>query len=290
MIKSVTFSGLESGPRLLVLGAVHGNEKCGTVGILRIIAEIETGTIGIARGQVTFVPVANPDAFSIGKRFVERNLNRYLVPTNNPTCYEAKLGNILCPLLASADVLLDIHSYTVGGEAFIFVGPPNPRERAFAASLGPHTLLTGWGDAYAATGRKVKSADDEESTGTTEYARRFGAIAVTIECGQHDDVAAIEVAYTSIRNALRHLAMTTETEAITPSTVPRVVTVTQVIYRDSEGTFPKRWKHLDPVTKGEIMACQADGEPIRAPDEGFIILPHAECELQHEWFYFGVER
>src|ERR1700743_2723936 len=115
MIRSVTFAGLEPGPKFLVLGAVHGNEKCGTVAIRRVIEDIEAGRLPILKGQVTFVPIANPRAFDLDQRYAERNLNRYLVPMQNPDCYEAKLGNILCPMLAACDVLLDIHSYTVGG-------------------------------------------------------------------------------------------------------------------------------------------------------------------------------
>ena len=33
------FAGLLPGPRLVVLGAVHGNETCGTQGIERVLAE-----------------------------------------------------------------------------------------------------------------------------------------------------------------------------------------------------------------------------------------------------------
>ena len=31
--KSISFTGLESGPRLMITGAVHGNETCGTQAI-----------------------------------------------------------------------------------------------------------------------------------------------------------------------------------------------------------------------------------------------------------------
>jgi predicted deacylase len=290
MIKSVTYSGLESGSKLLVFGAVHGNEKCGTAGITRVIAEIESGKLEIVRGQVTFVPIANPRAYDQDKRFTERNLNRYLVPMEKPDCYEARLGNILCPLLEATDVLLDIHSYTVGGEPFIFVGPVHPQERTFAASLGPRTLLTGWADAYAATGRNVKSVDDEESTGTTEYARRFGAIAVTFECGQHTSAEAPHIAYEAIRNALRHLEMTAESVLTKPVIPTRLVTVTHVIYRDSEGAFSQSWKHLEPVVKDQVIARQADGTPLTAPTNGFIIMPRADCPVGEEWFFFGIEK
>jgi predicted deacylase len=41
--QSVAFTGLAPGTRLIVLGAVHGNETCGTQAIRRVIGEIESG-------------------------------------------------------------------------------------------------------------------------------------------------------------------------------------------------------------------------------------------------------
>ena len=39
------FTALEPGPRLIVTGAVHGNETAGTRGIERVVREIERGEI-----------------------------------------------------------------------------------------------------------------------------------------------------------------------------------------------------------------------------------------------------
>ena len=70
--QSVSFSGLEPGTRLIVLGAVHGNETCGTQAIRRVIAEIESGQLNIVAGSVTFVPVTNPLAYARNQRMGDR--------------------------------------------------------------------------------------------------------------------------------------------------------------------------------------------------------------------------
>lgn len=291
MIKSVTYAAKEPGPRFLVLGAVHGDEKCGPAAVNRVMGEIDAGELKIARGSVTFVPICNPRAYEDNKRFIERNLNRYLVPTKSPDSYEARLGNILCPLLEKCDVLLDIHSYSVGGAPFVFVGSQDTRGHEFAANLGDIALLTGWEEAYAATGRKKAEADKDESTGTTEYARRHGAVAVTMECGQHMDPQGPEIAYRAIRNGLRYLDMTGEPKRDKrPASAARLVTVTHVYYRDDAGKLAQDWKHLEPVVGGEALAHHANGAPVFAPDDGFVVLPHADCSLGQEWFYFGVEK
>ena len=58
--KSVAYAGTRSGTRLVVLGAVHGDETCGTRAIERLAAELDAGTLRIESGRLTLVPVANP--------------------------------------------------------------------------------------------------------------------------------------------------------------------------------------------------------------------------------------
>ena len=65
----------------MVLGGVHGDETCGTVGIERVVAELDAGALQLLRGQLTMVPVANPLARRLGRREGERNLNRLFRPS-----------------------------------------------------------------------------------------------------------------------------------------------------------------------------------------------------------------
>src|SRR5258706_8321096 len=91
--KSVSYKGLEPGPRLIVLGAVHGNETCGTVAIRRVLDDIAAGRLVIVRGAVSFVPVTNPLAYERGQRQGDRNLNRKLAPTTDPREFEDHVAN-----------------------------------------------------------------------------------------------------------------------------------------------------------------------------------------------------
>src|SRR4051812_48891747 len=95
--KSVTYAGLEAGPRFIVTGAVHGNETCGTQAIQRILGEIDSGALVIRSGVVTFVPITNPLAYAKRDRSGDRNLNRNLSPVANPVDFEDRVANWLCP-------------------------------------------------------------------------------------------------------------------------------------------------------------------------------------------------
>lgn len=286
MIKSVTYSAILPGRRLLVLGAVHGTETCGTVALQRVMAEIDSGSLPLIAGQVTFIPVANPQAYAEKKRFIERNLNRYLVPMEIPDSYEARLGNILCPIIASCDVLLDLHSTTIGGAAFASVEGDDVEENNFASALGAQLVVSGWAEAYEAAGRVA--SDPDESVGTTAYARRFGAKAVLLECGQHQDPQAPEIAYAAVRKALAYWGLTEEL-LVESKPVPHLL-VKRVYYREDGGVLVQNWPNFSPVKKGETLAFNPAGEPLMAPDDGFVVLTNPTVNRGGEWFYFGVEK
>src|SRR5258708_8717187 len=151
--KSVTYRGQEAGPRLIVTGAVHGNETCGTKAIRRVMDEIDSGSLEIKSGEVTFVPITNPLAYARGDRAGERNLNRNLGPKDHPSDFEDRIANWLCPLLARHDVLLDLHSTPAASEPFAMLGPrdntgaiepfpPSAPDRAHAPPPPAPPLLT----------------------------------------------------------------------------------------------------------------------------------------------------
>ena len=83
-VQSINFTATAPGKRLMVTGAVHGNEVAGMHGIRRVVAEIERGELALQRGSVTFVPITNPKAYALKRRNGDRNLNRNLTPTARP--------------------------------------------------------------------------------------------------------------------------------------------------------------------------------------------------------------
>ena len=301
------FAELESGPRLIVTGAVHGNETAGTRAIERIVAEIERGEIDIVRGTVSFVPVCNPLAYQHQRRFGERNLNRRLLPSAAPKQYEDRIANLLCPLLAEHQVLLDLHSFRSPGEPFALRGPADNRgslepfahaqaEARLAAHLGVRRIVDGWLDAYAAgvVARQARALtpgavneDPAYGIGTTEYMRSVGGYAVTLECGQHEDPAAPGVAYQAIRQTLALLGLA-EIELAPPAPPFACMTLARVIDRHAEGDrLVKAWTSFDPLAAGDLIALRADGEEVRAPAAGAIVFPDHGALPGHEWFYLG---
>ena len=304
------FVALQPGPRLIVLGAVHGNETSGTRGIERILAELDAATLTIVRGTVTFVPVTNPLAYQKRQRMGDRNLNRNLYPNVQPRDYEDTIANVLCPMLAAHDVLLDLHSFHTAGEPFAMIGPVNntgslepfaqaAQEQALALRLGPRRIVEGWLDTYAAGVKRrlertapsdranLLSTDPRYGVGTTEYMRTQGGYAITLECGQHDDPTAPEVAYQAIRRTLAHLQLI---EAIDPE--PRAdiefLRLTEVMDRYHAGDqFSRPWASYDRVKQGELIGTRHDGALVLAPQDGHIVFPNPAAMPGNEWFYLA---
>lgn len=304
--KSVTYSGLGPGPRVIIMGATHGNEICGTEAIRRVMAELDSGALRIAAGSVTFVPIVNPLAYQKNERNGDRNLNRNLFPKDDPQDFEDQIANWLCPLLAQHDVLLDLHSFNAAhGEPFVMVGPPNndgdlepfqhaDQERALARRLGVRRFVTGWMAAYGGGVKRRSRGNAAEletvlryGVGTTEYMRTTGGYALTLECGQHLDPQAPEVAYRAIMNTLAFLKLV---EAPEPEPVPfdEMEALQMVVVHDkldAADAFARSWASFDPVIEGEQIGTRADGTPVVAEFSGRILFPDAKANANSEWYY-----
>jgi predicted deacylase len=302
--KSINYTGLGKGPRLIVTGAVHGNETCGTKAIRRIMEEIDSGKLLITAGSVTFVPVTNPLAYRLEQRSGERNLNRNLFPNENPQDFEDQIANWLCPLLAQHDVLLDLHSFNAQSEPFVMVGPLDnddalqpfrhaDKERALARRLGVRRFVDGWLATYGQGVRRRMSDKSQLETvlrygvGTTEYMRSTGGYALTLECGQHKDPAAPDVAYRAIMNTLAFLKLI---DAPEPAPVPldEMEALSMVVVHDKADagdSFVRQWASFDPVAKGQQIGVRADGTPVTSELDGRILFPDTNAGANQEWYY-----
>ena len=159
-LRTLTYHGLAPGPRLLVLGAVHGNEVCGARAIAQLIEELDSGALAITRGALSLVPVTNPLAYQLKQRTGDRNLNRNMAPSAIPQDFEDRIANVLCPLLDAHDALLDLHSFHTGGRPFVMIGPQNnsgtlepfsqaAAEMQLALHTGAPCIVEGWLETYA---------------------------------------------------------------------------------------------------------------------------------------------
>jgi len=151
--------------------------------------------------------------------------------------------------------------------------------------------VEGWLTTYAqgVADRQARGVEShvDYGVGTTETMRRYGGIAVTLECGQHEDPEAPEVAYNAIRQTLIHLNMTPGVPS-EPVAHPEVICLDQVIDRlHPDDRFARDWTSFQAVQTGDIVAYRHDGTPLSAPEDGWIVFPNPGAQVDQEWFYLA---
>lgn len=302
-LEIIRFCALRPGPRLLVLGAVHGNETCGPNAIARAIDDIRAGRVMIERGEVTFVPIVNQKAWRLRNREGDRNLNRDLRDKPVPLDNEDRVGNRVCALLREHDVLLDLHSFRGEGVPFVFCGPPDNAgdlepfaharaEMAFARCLGVGVVMYGWLEAYrgvieARARLGLPPLLPTEGHGTTEYMRFAGGYGVTLECGSHDDPASAQVGWRAIVNALAHLGLSSD--AAPEPAAATIIHVREMVLCEHDGDRPAQsWRTADPVRRGEPLVLRSDGAILAAAEDGHVVFPNRSARRGESVLYFGV--
>lgn len=278
-IEVLEFHAANPGPSLLIFGAVHGNEICGTKAIKRIVSEIEKGTIILDKGCVSFVPVANPLAYAKNLRYVKDNLNRIFKTTRSPRSDEARFANILCRLIDRCDAFLDIHSITAKGEAFLYLDFPTRRNLGWAKVLGAKHAVVGWPELYERMGLSKDAFD------TTSYAAKQGKDCLLIECGQHQSPLAPKIAYEAILQSLHYHGLVRGKAASHSLTTLKMSAGYFRGHQDDR--LAKNWKHLETVRKGQEIILLADGSGIKAPYDATLIMPKATAPVGDDWLYLS---
>jgi predicted deacylase len=276
----------KAGPRLLVFGAIHGNETCGPEALNRLRRDFESGALELRSGSLRWVPICNPEAYRLNKRYIEENLNRVFTPVSSPTSYESRLAQSLCKAFQDVDYFLDLHSMQSLGDPFVFLNEPTQDSREFCEALKVSYVLEGWPEAY-------RSFPQFKSFCTQTFADQLKIPNALVECGQHGTSDSADVGYKSVLRALSFLGMIESSEILKSDSLSEVtqlkcITMKDIVFRENEGDRLSRdWKNFDPISQGDLLAIRASGEELRAPYNGFMILPSPDSTVGVEFYYLG---
>lgn len=275
MIKSYKISSDVKWPKLLVLWAVHWNEKCWTIAINKIIDEINNWDLIIKTGSITFIPICNPKAYDMDVRYVEKNLNRVIVKHNNPKLYENKLANSLIKYIEKSDYILDIHSIKSNWVAFVFQDYENEEDDLFSKNIWINNIVKGRPSLYV----------QDDNSDTIWYAHKLWKIWVVVECGSHEDPISADIAYRAIINSLAWLWMIEK--KVSKIDKYKIVNVLKFIDKRINGDFVKNWGHMDEVYAWELIAIYGDGDKLYSDINWYILLPNKDAKIWEERFYLG---
>ncbi len=200
--------GAQPGPAVMVQALTHGNEICGAIALDWLLQQVRSGWRPAA-GRLTLA-FANVEAYArfdpadpFPSRCVDEDYNRVWADESlhgKRDSVELRRARLLRPFVDDADLLLDIHSMGEACRPLMVCGMVD-KNAAYARELGvPGDLLIDTG--HPAGLRMI----DRGAYGDPASPKR----ALLIECGQHWERAAAEVA---IDTLVRFLGLTGAADA-----------------------------------------------------------------------------
>ncbi len=288
------YIGQRSGPTLVAIGSVHGNEPAGAAALVRIAAWLEENRPKI-NGRI-YLLAGNTRAIARRVRYIDADLNRHWTNRNLSGAVTARpddvvedkelseLQAILDQILVTAEDevhVLDLHSTSAEGQPFATVGD-TLRNRTFARKL-PVTILLGI---------------EEQLDGTMlEYLNNMGAVTLGFEGGQHDSdetvgnheslvmlglvnagiLAAADVPNRPLYRA--GLAQRTGGSAIYE------VRYRHAISEIDQFEMDAGFNNFDPVSAGQRLACDSQGI-VTAQECGVVLMPLYQ-KLGEDGFFIG---
>ena len=268
-----TFDSGHAGPHVLVTSLAHGNEPGGLEAVVTLLERgirPKIGRLSLAICNVAAHAATNGlDPY--GTRFIAEDFNRVwddAILDSDRHSVELDRARQLRPLIASADVLLDLHATPYEATPY-FVLKPGSRAAALADRIGqPHTrFVFNTGSVHSPTLTNYNQFSDP--TGK--------AVGLTVECGLFFARSSADVALSAIGKLLAVQGLISEETAASltvwrDASPRRLITVeeTQTV-QTADVRLLSRPGDFVAYTKGEIAAF--DGEtPLRAPFEGALPL------------------
>ena len=272
-----TFDSGISGPHVLVTALTHGNEICGAIALDRLFRagpRPKQGKLTLAFDNIAAyrnfdrrVPVAS--------RFVDEDFNRLWAPaTLDGPRQSTELGRAraLRPVVDAADFLLDIHSMQYATAPLMLAGTL-PRSVALARRVGiPELIMCDAGHAAGPRMRDYGGFGDPASEKT----------ALLIECGQHWERRAAEVASDVMLRFLIAVGTLTHSDA-EPLAGPdfeahprqRIIEVTEAVTITGDSfEFVQDFRGLEVLTPKGTLIGRDNGREVRTPyDDCVLIMP-----------------
>jgi len=267
------------GPNVMVQALTHGNEFCGAIALDFLIKQ----GIEPINGKLTlaFANVAAYARFDFDdpdrSRYIDEDYNRVwgddaLLGSRDSA--ELRRARALRPFVDAAEYLLDLHSMTEPCRPIMVCavsGKGGEKSLALSRKIGvPGELLIDTGHPAGLRMIERGAFNDPASAKT----------AVLIECGQHWEKSAADVAVDTL---FRFLAATGAVNAsicksharLAPPAVQRVVRVTEpVVAKSMKLKFPYLFKGLEVIPRaGTVVATDGDTTWKTPYDDCVMVMP-----------------
>jgi predicted deacylase len=272
-----TFTADEPGPHVLLCALTHGNEICGAIALDRLFragARPRRGRLTLAFNNVAAYREFDP-RYPIASRYIDEDFNRLWSPATLDgarSSVELERARALRPIVDAADFLLDLHSMQYATAPLMLAGLLD-RSRQLAHRAGiPELIMC---DAGHAAGPRMRDYGGFGDPGSAKTA-------LLIECGQHWERRAAEVATDVMLRFLLALGVVTRDDVASlggpdfdAHPRQRVIEVTDAVTIAGERfDFAGDFRGLEVLSEKGTLIGRDDGREVRTPyDNCVLIMP-----------------
>lgn len=262
-----TFDSRVPGPHVMINALTHGNEVCGAI----VVKELLDMGLRPRRGKVTLA-FANVEAYRRfdpacpdASRFVDQDFNRVWTPAIlddlSRDSVELSRAREMRPVIDDVDFLLDLHSMHERSAPLSVCGPLN---KGIALARQLRTPLWIISDEGHPEGRRMR---DYAGFGDPDSPKN----ALLIECGQHWEASALDVArdvtarFLALNGTIEAQDLPSSWFQPTPLGL-RVVRVTEPVVASSmDFRFAGNYTGLETFAEAGATIGWRDGEPVKTP-------------------------
>ena len=268
-----TFASALPGPHVLIQALTHGNEVCGAIAVDRLLR----GVVRPVRGKLSlvFANVVAYQRFDAANPFVSRcvdeDFNRLwtaAVLDGPRDSLELRRARELRPLYDSVDYLLDLHSMSEPCPPLAMAGTRRKGLDLARAIALPSQVIVDGGHVAGRRLRDYAFFDDADDPRN----------ALLVECGQHWEKAAPEVAWQASLRFLRHFglleaAIAKRELSPLPSEPQQVIEVTTTVTITTDAfRFTQPVHGLQTIAHaGTVYAIDGDA-PVRTPHDNCVLI------------------
>lgn len=181
------------GKKTLIFGGTHGNEPGGVHAIIKVHKLLKANPQLIKSGEIHLI-LGNPEAFIQDTRFIHQDLNRLFHHPQGNSIEASRAREIiqLFSLIAPIDAVLDLHTVSKGNYQIMIYNAKQENALQVADQFSPIDI-------------HLKFDNNQMQGFLIDKTEEFGAsLRYAVECGNHTDPKAGDVAYGKILSFLNY--------------------------------------------------------------------------------------
>lgn len=231
--------------KILLNILTHGNEFVG----VKVADQIKNLHLELI-GNGLDIQIANEQAYTEKKRFIDHDLNR-VFPGNPKGSYEEKRAHELAPVIFTYDLVIDVHSTESGSGDMVIVTKMDTVTKAVLQSLSPKYVLF------------MNMIPDRSLISQAK-------IGIAFEMGSERDISTVDKTLNGVEFLLSYMGLIQTKKSL--GFVTEYFEVFSQVSKPLGALLEDHVKNFTMIKAGEVFARKSDGTPIVAESDFYPVI------------------